>query len=54
MGLSNDAKDRLEFIFNIIKTTFHYGFMPFVLYLGFRKGPEPGMPPLTLLSLLWQ
>ena len=29
------------------------GFMPSVLYLGFSKGSEPGMPPLSLASLFW-
>ncbi|KJH52498.1 hypothetical protein DICVIV_01344 [Dictyocaulus viviparus] len=34
-----------------------WGFVPFVIYLGFRKGPEPlpngQVVPLTLFSLLW-
>ncbi|KHN80247.1 Mitochondrial import receptor subunit TOM7 -like protein [Toxocara canis] len=34
-----------------------WGFVPFILYLGFRQGAEPlpngQVVPLTLLSLLW-
>uniref|UniRef100_A0A0M3IQV7 Mitochondrial import receptor subunit TOM7 homolog n=1 Tax=Ascaris lumbricoides TaxID=6252 RepID=A0A0M3IQV7_ASCLU len=34
-----------------------WGFVPFILYLGFRQGAEPlpngQIVPLTLLSLLW-
>ncbi|XP_055851507.1 mitochondrial import receptor subunit TOM7 homolog [Episyrphus balteatus] len=54
MGLSPGAKERLESVFDVTKTVFHWGFIPMVLYLGFRKGAEPGMPPLSILSLLWQ
>ncbi|KAI8127598.1 mitochondrial import receptor subunit TOM7 homolog [Lucilia cuprina] len=54
MTLSPGVKERLEVVYEIAKTTFHWGFVPMVLYLGFKKGAEPGMPPLTLMSLLWQ
>ncbi|KAH8258468.1 mitochondrial import receptor subunit TOM7 homolog [Drosophila kikkawai] len=54
MELSEGVKERLGVVVGALQTTFHWGFVPFVLYLGFRKGAEPGMPPLTILSLLWQ
>ncbi|XP_037904062.1 mitochondrial import receptor subunit TOM7 homolog [Hermetia illucens] len=54
MELSPDAKERLGIVFEAVKTVFHWGFIPTVIYLGFRKGPEAGMPPLTIMSLLWQ
>ncbi|XP_031630228.1 mitochondrial import receptor subunit TOM7 homolog [Contarinia nasturtii] len=54
MGLSPDAKERLGVVFGVVKFVFHVGFIPTVLYLGFKKGAEQGMPPLTPLSLLWQ
>ncbi|XP_058818523.1 mitochondrial import receptor subunit TOM7 homolog [Topomyia yanbarensis] len=54
MALSPDAKERLSVVFEIVKTTFHWGFIPTVLYLGFRQGSEAGMPPLSVMSLLWQ
>lgn len=34
MGLSPDAKERLGVVFGVVKTTFHWGFIPTVLYLG--------------------
>ncbi|MEM1349840.1 MAG: protein kinase, partial [Myxococcota bacterium] len=40
-------------IIEVGKTAFHWGFLPTILYLGFSKGSEPGMPELTLASLLW-
>ena len=67
--LSEGAKARVGTLINVAKTAFHWGFMPTVLYLGFQKGSyllffpkveklsrsgtEPGMPELTLASLLW-
>ncbi|XP_037041605.1 mitochondrial import receptor subunit TOM7 homolog [Bradysia coprophila] len=53
MGLSPDAKERLGVVFGVTKTIFHWGFIPAVIYLGFKKGPDPGNPEMTLLSLLW-
>ncbi|XP_074658956.1 mitochondrial import receptor subunit TOM7 homolog [Tubulanus polymorphus] len=52
--LSTAMKKRISTVFSIGKTAFHWGFIPTVLYLGFKKGAEPGMPEITVLSLLWQ
>lgn len=71
--MSEQSKERLGMVFEIVKTVLHYGFIPTVLYLGkklkalgrkiswimyifagFSKGAEPGLPPLTIASLLWQ
>lgn len=91
MTMSPGVKERLEVVYEIAKTTFHWGFVPMVLYLGkqswnkhflaphvyvmyswirewkcdinfipvfnfpgFKKGAEAGMPPLSIMSLLWQ
>ncbi|XP_055697535.1 mitochondrial import receptor subunit TOM7 homolog [Phlebotomus papatasi] len=54
MPLTPGAKDRLRIVFSVVKTVFHWGFIPGVLYLGFTKGSEPGVPPLSFMSLLWQ
>lgn len=51
--LSPDALERFGTIVEAGKTVFHWGFLPTILYLGFSKGSEPGMPELTLASLLW-
>jgi len=52
--MSPATKQRVTTVTNIAKTVFHWGFVPTLLYLGFKKGAEPGMPPLSVLSLLWQ
>ena len=51
--ISEGAKARIATVVNVAKTAFHWGFMPTVIYLGFQKGSEPGMPELSLASLLW-
>lgn len=53
MGLNQDALNRVNKLIWIGKTLFHWGFIPSILFLGFAKGAEPGMPELTLTSLLW-
>ena len=45
--------ERLNKIVNVAKTVVHVGFVPTILYLGFQKGADPGMPPLTLANLFW-
>lgn len=51
--MSPEALARLNRVFTLLKTGFHWGFLPAILYLGFRKGSEPGMPELTFGSLFW-
>jgi len=51
--LSQGVKDRVLTVVTLAKTAFHWGFMPTVIYLGFQKGTEPGMPDLSVASLLW-
>lgn len=53
MGLSKGSLERLNKIVNVAKTVVHVGFVPTILYLGFQKGADPGMPPLTLANLFW-
>lgn len=52
--MSPEAKRRLATVLALTKEVFHWGFIPTVLYLGFKKGADPGMPDLSVLSLLWQ
>ncbi|XP_066994732.1 mitochondrial import receptor subunit TOM7 homolog [Anabrus simplex] len=40
-------------VLGFIKLTFHWGYIPFIMYLGFLKGSENG-DPITLASLVWQ
>ena len=51
--LSQGVKDRISTVVTAAKTAFHWGFMPAVIYLGFQRGADPGMPELTFASLLW-
>ncbi|XP_063985643.1 mitochondrial import receptor subunit TOM7 homolog [Diachasmimorpha longicaudata] len=53
MALSPATKQKIAVVLEVTKTVFHWGFMPTVLYLGFKKGADPGLPPLTLMNLLW-
>ena len=54
MGLFGaETQQRMRRVIWLAQTVFHWGFIPTVLYLGFSKGSEPGMPELTLASLLW-
>nr|XP_025960829.1 mitochondrial import receptor subunit TOM7 homolog [Dromaius novaehollandiae] len=51
--LSKEAKQRLQQLFKGGQFAIRWGFIPVVLYLGFRRGADPGMPEPTILSLLW-
>jgi len=52
-GLSKGSLERLNTLINLGKTAFHVAFVPTILYLGFKKGSNPGMPPLTLANLFF-
>ena len=51
--LSQGSLERLNTLVDLCKKGFHWGFVPTILYLGFAKGAEPGMPELTLAHLFW-
>ncbi|CCF60155.1 hypothetical protein KAFR_0J00870 [Kazachstania africana CBS 2517] len=49
--LSDESKERFNRIFNLAHTAAHYGWIPFVLYLGWAQTPnKPNL--LNLLSPL--
>uniref|UniRef100_G3MRJ7 Mitochondrial import receptor subunit TOM7 homolog n=1 Tax=Amblyomma maculatum TaxID=34609 RepID=G3MRJ7_AMBMU len=52
--MSPETKEKAALVLFVAKKVFHWGFIPTVLYMGFKKGSDPGMPELSLLSLLWQ
>lgn len=52
--MKSDIRQRIMVVVNLAKEAFHWGFLPTVLYLGFKRGADPGMPAITPLSLLWQ
>ncbi|XP_076461111.1 mitochondrial import receptor subunit TOM7 homolog [Babylonia areolata] len=52
--LGPEAKQRISTLVSGLRVAVQWGFIPTVLYLGFKKGADEGQPPLSLLSLLWQ
>lgn len=51
--LPKEVAERLEIVLDIMRTIFHVGFLPLMLYLGWRHGPEKGAQPFTLTNFLW-
>ncbi|XP_047551680.1 mitochondrial import receptor subunit TOM7 homolog isoform X1 [Lutra lutra] len=49
--LSKEAKQRLQQLFKGGQFAIRWGFIPLVIYLGFKRGADPGMPEPTVLSL---
>uniref|UniRef100_A0A3P9N6W3 Mitochondrial import receptor subunit TOM7 homolog n=5 Tax=Cyprinodontoidei TaxID=8087 RepID=A0A3P9N6W3_POERE len=47
--LSKETKQRLQQLFQCSQFVIRWGFIPTVLYLGFKRGADPGMPEPTLL-----
>ena len=52
MAELSKTKKMIKSVFGVTKPLFHWGFIPFVIYLGLRKGGEPGMPAPSLLSVV--
>lgn len=50
--LSRKATECLRALFFVLKWTFHLGFVPFVIYLGWTKGPDEGSPPFSFTNFL--
>jgi hypothetical protein len=40
--LSEDVKERLQTVIDLATTTFNYGYIPFIIYLGWKLGPDSG------------
>ncbi|CAO2636152.1 Mitochondrial import receptor subunit TOM7 homolog [Lemmus lemmus] len=51
--LSKEAKQKLQQLFKGGQFAIRWGFIPLVIYLGFTRGADPGMPEPSVLSLLW-
>jgi hypothetical protein len=49
---TDNIKQRLQSVFDYSSSTVYFGFVPFVIYLGFEFGPDPGAPVFSLLNLL--
>ncbi|XP_075043552.1 mitochondrial import receptor subunit TOM7 homolog [Mixophyes fleayi] len=46
---SKQFKQRLQKVFKCRQFTVRWGFTPLILYLGFKRGADPGMPEPTIL-----
>uniref|UniRef100_A0A8C1C722 Mitochondrial import receptor subunit TOM7 homolog n=1 Tax=Cyprinus carpio carpio TaxID=630221 RepID=A0A8C1C722_CYPCA len=52
--LSKESKQRLQQVFQCGQFILRWGFIPTVLYLGFKRGADPGMPePTVLRDTFW-
>uniref|UniRef100_A0A2K6TG26 Mitochondrial import receptor subunit TOM7 homolog n=1 Tax=Saimiri boliviensis boliviensis TaxID=39432 RepID=A0A2K6TG26_SAIBB len=49
-----EAKQRLQQLFKGGHFAIWWGFIPLVIYLGFKRDADPRMPEPTVLSLLWE
>ncbi|KAK6491371.1 mitochondrial import receptor subunit TOM7-like protein [Huso huso] len=47
--LSKETKQRLQQVFQCGQFAIRWGFIPTILYLGFRRGADPGLPEPTVL-----
>ncbi|OWF40692.1 Mitochondrial import receptor subunit TOM7-like [Mizuhopecten yessoensis] len=45
--MSPEMKKRVSTVLDLARVTFQYGFLPTVIYLGFKKGADEGMPELS-------
>ncbi|XP_045720539.1 mitochondrial import receptor subunit TOM7 homolog isoform X1 [Mirounga angustirostris] len=50
--LSKEAKQRLQQLFKGGQFAIRWGFIPLVIYLGFKRGADPGMPEPTVLRMI--
>ncbi|PSN36590.1 hypothetical protein C0J52_15605 [Blattella germanica] len=48
--MSSGTKERLSLVVGASKFMFHWGFIPTILYLGYKKGADAGMPPLSIMK----
>ncbi|CAK9298992.1 unnamed protein product [Gordionus sp. m RMFG-2023] len=37
-------RQKLSLMSSLLRLSFQWGFIPYVVYLGFRQGADPGMP----------
>ncbi|KAF9378577.1 hypothetical protein CPB97_009486 [Podila verticillata] len=47
--MQEETKEKILKVTEVVKTVVHYGFIPFVIYLGFtRSDPKPSLIRLIL------
>ncbi|XP_017767141.1 PREDICTED: mitochondrial import receptor subunit TOM7 homolog [Eufriesea mexicana] len=54
VAMNPNMKQKIAIVLDVSKTIFHWGFIPLIYFIGFRKGADPGMPQLSVVNLLWK
>jgi import receptor subunit TOM7 len=49
---TDDIKRRLQSVLGYSPYAVYFGFVPLVIYLGFKLGPDPSTPEFSLVNLL--
>ena len=49
---TDDIKRRLQSVLGYSPYAVYFGFVPLVIYLGFKLGPDPNTPEFSLINLL--
>jgi len=49
---TDNIKRRLQSVLCYSPYAVYFGFIPLVIYLGFKIGPDPGTPDFSLVNLL--
>lgn len=49
---TDDVKRRLQAVLGYSPYAIYFGFVPLVIYLGFKLGPDPNTPEFSLMNLL--
>lgn len=49
---TDDIKRRLQSVLSYSPYAIYFGFIPVVIYLGFKLGPDPNTPEFSLVNLL--
>jgi hypothetical protein len=48
----SNVKRRLQSVLGYSPYAVYFGFIPMVIYLGFKLGPDPDTPAFSLVNLL--
>ena len=49
---TDDIKRRLQSVLGYSPYAVYFGFVPLVIYLGFKLGPDPNTPEFGIVNLL--
>lgn len=49
---TDNIKRRLQSVSGCTPYAIYFGFVPLIIYLGFKLGPDPGTPEMSVMNLL--